>query len=128
MIEYFFDPSQLPANLSQYAQFIRPNAGTGLTDASGNFSVTVGTDAANTGLVTNTDPLPDLFPIYNVGSSGDTCRRCPAPTAATTWPRSVVSDQSGNQSNPSAQLPVARSSLTTRRPRLQFVSSRSPAR
>ena len=48
--------------------FDRLNAGTALTDAGGNFNVTVGTDAAGTGLVTNTGPLPDSF--YNVGPDG----------------------------------------------------------
>ena len=39
--------------------FDRQNAGTALTDALGNFVVTVGVDGASTGLVTNTAPLPD---------------------------------------------------------------------
>jgi hypothetical protein len=48
--------------------FDRLNAGTALTDAAGNFSVTVGTDGANSGLVTNTSGIPDS--PYTVGSNG----------------------------------------------------------
>ncbi|MCA1685026.1 MAG: hypothetical protein LC745_03395, partial [Planctomycetia bacterium] len=46
----------------------RLNAGTALTDALGHFVVTVGQDAANTGLVTNPAALPDS--PYNVGPDG----------------------------------------------------------
>ena len=31
----------------------------------------MGVDGANTGLVTNTTALPNLFGTYNVGASGD---------------------------------------------------------
>ena len=44
----------------------------------GAFQVTVGVDGANTGLVTNTNPLPNLFGTYNVGAERRTCRPCPA--------------------------------------------------
>lgn len=46
----------------------RMNVGTALTDALGNFVVTVGIDAANTGLVNNTAPLADSG--YTVGPDG----------------------------------------------------------
>ena len=48
--------------------FDRMNAGTALTDASGNFAVTIGTDGANTGLVTNSAGLSSSN--YNVGPDG----------------------------------------------------------
>ncbi len=105
-IETFFNASQLPANLSSYAQYIRPYAGTGLTNASGNFSVTVGEDAANTGLVASSSPLPDLFPIYNVGSSG-VLSPLPGTDSGYYVAQVIAQDQSGNQSTPNAnsQLP-----------------------
>src|SRR5207302_1537020 len=53
-LQTFFDASQLPSSLSGYAPYIRRNAGTGTTAAQGTFSVTIGVDAANTGVVTNT--------------------------------------------------------------------------
>jgi hypothetical protein len=46
----------------------RMNAGTASTNAQGQFVVTVGTDGANTGLVTNTSGLPDS--PYSVGANG----------------------------------------------------------
>ncbi len=108
----YFSVSQLPANLvAEYSPYIRPDAGTGLTDANGNFSVTVGVDAAGTGLVTNTSPLPDEFPIYDVGSSGDLSPVSPAAGGTDTVyyvAQAVVTDQSGNASNPAnpnAQVP-----------------------
>ena len=106
-IEDFFNASQLPAGYTQYAQYIRQDAGTGLTDANGNFTVTVGTDAANTGLVTNGNPLPDLFPIYNVGSDG-LLSPLPGGDSGYYVAQVIAQDQSGNQSNPgdtNAQLP-----------------------
>ncbi|SIO62070.1 Subtilase family protein [Singulisphaera sp. GP187] len=48
--------------------FDRMNAGTALTDALGTFVVTVGVDAAGTGLVTNTKALADSS--YTVGPDG----------------------------------------------------------
>ncbi len=120
-LETFFDPSQLPASLSSYAQYIRQNAGTGVTDANGNFSVTVGTDAANTGLVTVTTPLPDLFPIYNVGSSG-ILSPLPGTDSGYYVARVRAVDQSGNQSSttdPNAQLPFV---VDDTAPTAQFVS------
>ncbi len=103
-VQDFYNASQLPAGYSQYAQYIRPNAGTGLTDTSGNFSVTVGTDGAGTGLVTNTSGLPNLFPILNVGSSGQL-----SPLTGTDSGyyvvQAVATDQSGNSSNPSSSVP-----------------------
>ncbi len=104
-IETFFNASQLPASLSSYAQYIRDDAGTGVTDANGNFSVTVGVDAANTGLVTNTSPLPDLFPIYNVGSSG-VLSPLPGTDSGYYVAQAIAQDQSGNQSTPSAERPL----------------------
>ena len=115
-------PRQPRASMPQY---IRPDAGTGLTDASGNFSVTIGVDAAGTGLVTNTvrpaRPVPDLQ-----------CRvqRRPAPVSPTAGgtnavyyvAQAVVIDQSGNTSNPTnpnAQLPFI---VDQTAPTAQFVS------
>ncbi len=106
-IETFFDPSQLPASLSKYAQYIRPNAGTGLTDTNGNFSVTIGVDGANSGLVTTSSPLPDLYPIYNVGSSG-ILSPLPGTDSGYYVAQAVAQDQSGNRSgstDPNARLP-----------------------
>jgi hypothetical protein len=105
-IQDFFNASQLPAGYSQYAQYIRQDAGTGVTDASGNFSVTVGVDAANSGLVTNTKPLSDLFPILNVGSSG-ILSPLPGTDSGYYVAQVIAQDQSGNQSTPNAnsQLP-----------------------
>ena len=59
--------------------------------------VTVGVDAANTGLVTNTTPPADS--PYNVGSSG---QLTPLPGTVNGFyvARARVIDQSGNQSNP----------------------------
>ncbi|WP_406696071.1 S8 family serine peptidase [Singulisphaera sp. Ch08] len=48
--------------------FDRMNAGTALTDALGNFVVSIGVDGASTGLVTNTSGLPDSS--YTVGPDG----------------------------------------------------------
>ena len=81
---YYADSPNIPTNLLPY---LRNDAGTALTDTTGNFTVTVGTDAAGTGLVTNTNPL--LSSPYNVGSSGMLDVRCPARSAATTWPGST---------------------------------------
>ena len=120
-LQTFFDPSQLPAGYSQYAQYIRPNAGTGLTDANGNFSVTVGVDAANTGLVTNTSPLPDLQSIYNVGPSG-ILSPLPGDDSGFYVAQARAMDQSGNQSNPNdpnAQLPFI---VDDTAPTVQFAS------
>ena len=122
-VKTFFDPSQLPANLSSYAQYIRQNAGTGLTDANGNFSVTVGVDAANSGLVTNTNGLPDLFPIYNVGADG---KLSPLPGDDNGYyvAQVVAQDQSGNRSTPTAsnQVPFV---VDNTAPTVQFVSPTS---
>src|SRR5262249_34547935 len=46
----------------------RMNVGTGVTDDQGNFTITLGVDAAGTGLVTNTSPLGDS--PYKVGPDG----------------------------------------------------------
>jgi hypothetical protein len=117
----YFSASQLPSNLSNYAPYIDPDAGTGLTNASGNFSVIIGVDGAKTGLVTDTAPLPSLFPIYNVGTSGDLS---PVPGTNQVYyvARARIIDQSGNQSNPNdtnAQLPFV---VDTTAPTAQFVS------
>ena len=103
----FFDPTQLPSNLSNLLQFIRLNAGTALTTTGGAFQVTVGQDGAKTGLVTNTNPLANLFGTYNVGSSG-ILSPLPGTDSGYYVARVRVIDQSGNPSNPSdpnAQLP-----------------------
>ncbi|MDR3620298.1 MAG: S8 family serine peptidase, partial [Paludisphaera borealis] len=92
----YFDPANTPAALKQ---FVRPNAGTALTDATGKFQVTVGQDAANTGLVTNTNPL--LSSPYNVGTSGNLIP-IPGTTEGYYVARVRVIDQSGNVSNPDA--------------------------
>ena len=125
----YFSASQLPANLEgQYAQYIRPDAGSGLTDANGNFSVTIGVDGAATGLVTDTSSLPDLFPIYNVGTSGDLSPVSPTAGGTNTVyyvAQAVVTDQSGNTSDPTdpnSQLPFI---VDQTAPTAQFVSPTS---
>ncbi len=103
----YFDPSKLPASLSSYAQYIRQDAGTASSAAGGTFQVTVGVDGANTGLVTNNTPLPDLFPIYNVGLDGK-LSPLPGDDSGFYVARARIVDQSGNESNPAdpnAQLP-----------------------
>jgi hypothetical protein len=103
----FFDPTKLPAGLKNYAQYIRQNAGSATSGTGGVFQVTVGVDGANTGLVTNTNPLPDLFPIYNVGSSG-VLSPLPGTDSGYYVAQAVIIDQAGNESNPldpNAQLP-----------------------
>ena len=120
----YFSASQLPANLSGYAQYIRPNAGTGLTDSNGNFSVTIGVDGANTGLVTNTTPLANLQGVYNVGPDG-LLSPVPGDDNGFYVARARVIDQSGNQSNvndPNAQLPFI---VDTTPPTASFVSPTS---
>ena len=103
----YFDPSKLPANLSKYAQYIRQDAGTATSGTTGAFQVTVGVDGANTGLVTNMNPLPDLFGVYNVGLDGK-LSPLPGDDSGYYVAQVVVIDQSGNESNPNdpnAQLP-----------------------
>jgi hypothetical protein len=103
----YFDPTKLPADLSNYAQYIREDAGTATSQAAGVFQITVGVDGANTGLVTNTTPLPDLFPIYNVGLDGK-LSPLPGDDSGYYVARVRIVDQSGNESNPAdpnAQLP-----------------------
>ena len=95
----YFDPTQLPSSLANLAQYIRQNAGTGVSTTGGAFQVTVGVDAANTGLVTNTAPLPDLQGIYNVGPDG-LLSPLPGDDSGYYVARVRVIDQSGNQSNP----------------------------
>ena len=100
----YFTTAGAPADLDQ---FIRPDAGTATTTTGGAFKVTVGTDAANTGLVTNTNPLANLFGTYNVGASGD-LSPLPGTVSGYYVARVIVVDQSGNQSNPTdpnAQVP-----------------------
>ena len=101
-IARFFDPQSAPASLRP---FVRPNAGTALTDNTGRFEVTIGTDGASTGLVTNTDPLPSS--PYNVGFNGNLI---PIPGTVYGYyvARARVVDQSGNVSNygkPDARAP-----------------------
>ena len=103
----YFDPSQLPSNLANLAQYIRQNAGTGISTTGGAFQVTLGVDAANTGLVTNTTPLPDLQSLYNVGPDG-LLSPLPGDDSGYYVARVRVIDQSGNQSDPNdpnAQAP-----------------------
>ena len=93
-----------------------------MTDANGNFSVTVGVDAANTGLVTDTNPLPDLFPIYNVGSSG-VLSPLPGTDSGYYVAQAIAQDQSGNQSTPNAaRVPFV---VDDTAPTAQFVSPTS---
>jgi hypothetical protein len=99
---YFADSPNIPPSLLPY---LRENAGTATTDVNGNFTVTVGVDAANTGLVTDTAALLDS--PYNVGSSG---KLVPLPGTVSGYyvARARAIDQSGNQSNPAdtnAQAP-----------------------
>ncbi len=90
----YFDPASTPSFLLPY---LRPNAGTSLTDVNGNFVVSVGIDGAGTGIVTNTNPLLDS--PYSVGSSG---KLTPLPGTVNGFyvARARVIDQSGNSSNP----------------------------
>ncbi len=107
VITTFFDPSQLPASLSAFAQYIRANAGSSVSTTGGAFQVTVGVDGANTGLVTNNSALPDLFPVYNVGGDG-VLYPLPGDDSGYYVARIRVIDQSQNSSNPSdpnAKLP-----------------------
>ena len=92
----YFDAATAPSWVLPY---LRPNAGSGVTDSTGKFSVTVGQDAANTGLVTNTNPL--LSSPYNVGGSGNLIP-IPGDTQGYYVVRVRVIDQSGNVSDPNA--------------------------
>lgn len=74
--------------------FDRLNAGTALTDSAGHFLVTVGVDGANTGLVTDTSPVPNSG--YNVGKDG---KLGTIDDSGYTLARIRVIDQSGNVSN-----------------------------
>ena len=92
---YYADSPNVPAALLPW---LRDDAGTALTSTTGNFTVTVGVDAAGTGLVTNTSPLLSI--PYNVGSSG---MLTPLPGTVSGYyvARVRVTDQSGNVSLPS---------------------------
>ncbi|MFI5457180.1 MAG: Ig-like domain-containing protein [Isosphaerales bacterium] len=117
----FFDPSQLPSNLSILAQYIRPNAGSGTSTAGGAFKVSLGVDGANTGLVTDKNPLPNLQGFYNVGLDG-LLSPLPGDDSGYYVARARIIDQSGNQSNPSdpnAQAPFV---VDTTPPTINFVS------
>jgi len=74
--------------------FDRLNAGTALSDANGNFVVTVGQDGAATGLVTNVTALPDS--PYSVGPDG---RIGTADDSGYSLFRIRVIDTAGNVSN-----------------------------
>lgn len=115
-ITTYFDPATAPATLKS---FVRPNAGSGLTDANGNYTVTLGIDAASTGLVTDTSALPDS--PYNVGSSG---RLTPLPGTVSQFyvARVRVVDQSGNQSDPSLKNNTANFVVDTTSPTVQITS------
>jgi large repetitive protein len=95
----YFDPTQLPTGLASLTKYIRQNAGTGVSGAGGVFQVTVGVDAANTGLVTSTAALADLQGFYNVGPDG-LLSPLPGDDSGYYVARVRVIDQSGNQSNP----------------------------
>src|SRR5208337_4925411 len=99
---YYADSSNIPTNLLPY---LRNDAGTALTDAHGNFTVTVGVDGAGTGLVTKTSPL--LTSPYNVGTSGilaSTLDPLPGTVSGYYVARVRVTDQSGNVSNPATAV------------------------
>ncbi len=103
----YFDPTLLPAADKSLAQYIRANAGSGISSTGGAFQVTVGVDGANTGLVTNTTPLPTLQGVYNVGPDG-LLSPLPGDDSGFYVARVRVIDQSGNQSSttdPNAQAP-----------------------
>ena len=81
-------------------------------------------DGANTGLVTNTTPLPNLQGVYNVGVDG-LLSPVPGDDNGFYVARARVIDQSGNQSNaddPNAQLPFI---VDTTAPTASFVSPTS---
>ena len=93
--DYFANTPNLPAALLPY---VRNNAGTALTNTTGNFTVTVGVDGAGTGLVTNTSAL--LNSPFNVGPSGQLVPILPPGTVSGYYVAQVtVTDQSGNVSN-----------------------------
>ncbi|AMV39418.1 Ig-like domain-containing protein [Planctomyces sp. SH-PL62] len=99
----YWTAASAPANL---AAFVRPNAGTGLTSNTGAFAVTVGQDAAGSGLVTNTAGL--LSSPYNVGSSGNLIP-IPGTVGGYYVARVRIIDQSGNVSNNT--IPAAQTTL-----------------
>ena len=113
---YYFDPASAPSFLQPY---VRPNAGTSLTDANGNFVVTVGVDGAGTGDVTNTNPLLDS--PYSVGSSG---KLTPLPGTVNGFyvARARVIDQSGNSSNPGDPNSIANFVVDTLKPTVSVTS------
>jgi hypothetical protein len=120
----FFAPSALPSNLSNLSKYIRPNAGSATSTTNGAFAVTVGIDAANTGLVTNTNALPDLTGLYNVGLDG-LLSPLPGDDSGYYVARVRVIDQSGNQSSPSdpnAQAPFV---VDATPPTITFTSPKS---
>ncbi len=97
---YYADTPNLPTSLEPY---VRNNAGTSLTNSTGNFTVTLGVDGAGTGLVTNSTPLLDS--PYNVGTSGILASKTdPLPGTVSGYyvAKVVVTDQSGNTSNPAS--------------------------
>ncbi len=115
-------PQPAPRRASaSYAQYIRQDAGTGLTDANGNFSVTVGDrrgqHRAGDQRQPAARPVPDLQRRLQRRPLAPARR----PTAATTSPRSIAQDQSGNQSvpNANAELPFV---VDDTAPTAQFAS------
>lgn len=96
----YWSAASAPAGL---APFIRPNAGTGRTNADGTFAVTIGQDGAGTGFVPTTAGL--LSSPYNVGSSGNLIP-IPGTVGGYYVARVRIVDQSGNISDnllPNAQ-------------------------
>lgn len=87
--------------------FDRMNVGTALTDASGNFSITVGTDGAATGLVTNASGLADS--LYNVGPDGKLIPVTGGDTTGASIVRVRIIDSGGNSAGDSD--PNARTSF-----------------
>ncbi|WP_165073598.1 hypothetical protein [Paludisphaera rhizosphaerae] len=99
----YWDPTSAPSNL---AGFIRQNAGSALTNATGAFTVTVGTNGASIPYFPSTAGL--LSSPYNVGSSGNLIP-IPGTVGGYYVARVRVVDQSGNVSNNT--LPAAKTNF-----------------
>ena len=112
-----------PGSLSEPGPVHPPGRGHRRSPTTGGaFPVTVGVDAANTGLVTNTNPLPDLFGDLQRRGQRRSVACCPAPTAATTWPGSGSSTRAATSpipTDPNAQVPFV---VDTTPPTLTFTA------